>query len=240
MVGDAHDEAHVVLDEQHGQLVVRRGRADELAELADLLVVEAAGRLVEQQQPRPRDQRAGELDALQRPVGQRRRRGASGELARGRRTSSVSSASGSARRAAARVCAPTGRSRAPSSRGRARCSGTSARSPADDPVRRASRAGLARRTRARPRRLVEPGDHVEDRRLARAVRADQPDDLPLARRRTRPVERDDARRSAGSRPRRRGAPRGSSLKRRATNLRGHACPLTVSTASCPWRESWRG
>ena len=40
---------------------------DHLAERADLLVVQPAGRLVEQEQARRRDERAGELDPLQRP-----------------------------------------------------------------------------------------------------------------------------------------------------------------------------
>ena len=39
-----------------------------VAELLDLLVVEAAGRLVEQQQPRAGGERAGELDPLARAV----------------------------------------------------------------------------------------------------------------------------------------------------------------------------
>ena len=45
-----------------------------VAELGDLLVVQAAGGLVEQEQPRLRDERACELDALLDPVRQRRRR----------------------------------------------------------------------------------------------------------------------------------------------------------------------
>src|SRR5262249_44321112 len=45
---------------------------DERAELLDLLVTEAAGRLVEQEQPRRRCERATQLDALLRPVRQLR------------------------------------------------------------------------------------------------------------------------------------------------------------------------
>ena len=67
MVGDAHDEVHVVLDEQHGQLQVVAHRADERRELVHLGVVEAARGLVEQQQARLRDERARKLDALERP-----------------------------------------------------------------------------------------------------------------------------------------------------------------------------
>ena len=67
VVRDAHDEIHVVLDQHHGELQVVAQRADERRELVDLLVVEPARWLVEQDQPRLRDERAGELDALQRP-----------------------------------------------------------------------------------------------------------------------------------------------------------------------------
>ena len=57
----------MVLDEQHGELAVVADLLDEAAELLDLLVVEPARRLVEQQQLRLRHERAGELDPLQRP-----------------------------------------------------------------------------------------------------------------------------------------------------------------------------
>ena len=50
----------------------RSSRSDTIssAELVDLLVAEAAGRLVEHQQPRPLAERAGDLDPLERAVGQ--------------------------------------------------------------------------------------------------------------------------------------------------------------------------
>ena len=66
-LGDPHHEPHVVLDEEHGEVEVVAHLRDERAELRDLLVVEAAGRLVEQQEPRLGRERARELDALQRP-----------------------------------------------------------------------------------------------------------------------------------------------------------------------------
>ena len=47
-----------------------RSASSRSAELVDLAVAEAARRLVEQQQPRPRAQRARQLDALERAVGQ--------------------------------------------------------------------------------------------------------------------------------------------------------------------------
>jgi hypothetical protein len=52
----------VVLDEQDRQVVVRAHPSDQLAQLRHLLVVEAAGRLVEEEQPRPRHQRARDRD----------------------------------------------------------------------------------------------------------------------------------------------------------------------------------
>ena len=52
VLGDAHHEVHVVLDEQHRQLVVVADLADEAPELLDLLVVQAAGGLVQQKQLR--------------------------------------------------------------------------------------------------------------------------------------------------------------------------------------------
>ena len=57
----------MVLDEQDRQLVVGTQPADQLGEAPDLLVVEAAGRLVEQKELRLCRKRARELDALQRP-----------------------------------------------------------------------------------------------------------------------------------------------------------------------------
>jgi hypothetical protein len=59
----------VVLDQKHGQLPVVADLLDEATEIRDLLVVEPSGRLVEQQQLGLRNERAGELDALQRSEG---------------------------------------------------------------------------------------------------------------------------------------------------------------------------
>src|SRR5580765_3028190 len=47
-VADRHHEVHVVLDEQHGQVEVLAHLADHIRELSDILVVQPAGRLVEQ------------------------------------------------------------------------------------------------------------------------------------------------------------------------------------------------
>ena len=59
------------LDDEDRQLEVRTQAADERAELVDLFVIQAAGRLVEQEQPRAGCERAGELDLLLRPERQR-------------------------------------------------------------------------------------------------------------------------------------------------------------------------
>ena len=55
-----------MLDEQHGDLALVADAPDEAAELADLLVIEPASRLVEQQQLRACGERARQLDPLAR------------------------------------------------------------------------------------------------------------------------------------------------------------------------------
>ena len=49
VVGDRHHQAHVMLDQQHRDVALVADAADQVAEHVDLFVVEAAGRLVEQQ-----------------------------------------------------------------------------------------------------------------------------------------------------------------------------------------------
>src|SRR5690349_12160956 len=73
-VGDAHHEVHVVLDQQDRQLERRADPPDQAGELPDLVVAEAAGGLVEQQQARAGSESPGELDPLHRPEGQPGRR----------------------------------------------------------------------------------------------------------------------------------------------------------------------
>jgi len=68
VLADVHHQPHVVLDEEDRQLALVAQPPDQADELVDLLVVEAAGGLVEQQQARPAGERSRELDALQRPV----------------------------------------------------------------------------------------------------------------------------------------------------------------------------
>ena len=148
-----------------------------------------------------RDERAGELDALQRRVGEApTRRARRDRLARRDRATSMRASlavrlAEPARRANARR---RGRSRAPSSARRARCSGTSARCRGGR--RRTARPSAGpRRRRAHGAgiRLVESSDDVEGRRLARAVRADQSEDLTLGDVERDVVEGDDAPEAAG-------------------------------------------
>lgn len=58
LVRDSHHQVHVVLDQQHGDAQPVADVADAAAELVDLLMVEAARRLVQQQQLGLGDQRA--------------------------------------------------------------------------------------------------------------------------------------------------------------------------------------
>ena len=64
----------MVLDEEHREVEVVADLLDEDTELRDLLVIQPAGRLVEEEQPRLGDERAGQLDALLDAVRQRRSR----------------------------------------------------------------------------------------------------------------------------------------------------------------------
>ena len=67
----------------------------------------------------------------------------------------------------------------------------------DDAVRRRVQQALAVEVELARVGLVEPRDHVEERRLAGAVRADQPDDLALLDVERDVVDRDDAAEAAG-------------------------------------------
>ena len=69
-VGDAHDHAHLVLDEQDGDAQVVAQPADEARHLGGLGGVHARGRLVEQQQPRLRGERPRDLESTLVAVGQ--------------------------------------------------------------------------------------------------------------------------------------------------------------------------
>src|SRR6266446_5560016 len=66
LVGDRHNQVHVVLDQQHGYLPLVAHSANEEAEFGHLFVVEPPGRFVEQQEPWLRGQRPRQLDPLAR------------------------------------------------------------------------------------------------------------------------------------------------------------------------------
>jgi hypothetical protein len=69
-VGDPHDDAHVVLDEEHRQLLLHAQLGDEVGELGGLLRVHAGRRLVEEQELRLRRQRPRHLQPALVAVGE--------------------------------------------------------------------------------------------------------------------------------------------------------------------------
>ena len=60
----AHHQAHLMLDQQHGQLELVADALDQVAELDPFAMVEAGRRLIEQQQPRLCGERARDFDTL--------------------------------------------------------------------------------------------------------------------------------------------------------------------------------
>src|SRR5207253_2182948 len=67
---DAHDQLHVVFDEQNADLELVADEADQLHQFDLLLRVHSGGRLVEQQQARLGGQRPRDLEAALIAVGQ--------------------------------------------------------------------------------------------------------------------------------------------------------------------------
>ena len=159
-----------------------------------------AGRLVEQQQLGLRDERAGELDALQRPEREGPRRAAARSL-RARRSRAPRAPR--RRRRGSRVCAPTSTL---SSTVIVLNSSTfwnvRAIPRRDDPVHGRLQQRLAGELDLALVRRVEPGDHVERGRLAGAVRPDQADDLAVQHVERDPVEGDDPAEPASDIPQR--------------------------------------
>ena len=70
-VGEARDYLHVVLDEQHGDLASFERRHHHVHQIELLLDRNTAGRLVEQQQPRPADHRHADIEQLAHALRQR-------------------------------------------------------------------------------------------------------------------------------------------------------------------------
>ena len=194
-VADLHHERHVVVDQEHARLVVVAHGADDGGELGHLALGQPGGRLVEQQEARLGRERPGDAELPLVAVGEAACR-LLARTARARRAPS----SASARRRASRGRAPQPSaatstfSRTLSDANEPQCWNVRAR-PA-----RPRRCGDHRVTSWPPSstvpagREVEPGEDVDERRLARAVRADQADDLV-------PVELERRRRGARGRPR---------------------------------------
>ena len=173
-------------------------------EIGLLELVEAGGRLVEQQQARIGGERARDLDAAARAVG---------KLAAQRTAATSRNAEQTRERSGARACLRQARVGAEREQRRAQRRPLAAERADGDIVEtlRSSTRSMCWKVRAMPsardrvRRQVgdrpagegdlagvgdvEPGDHVDQRGLARAVRSDQADDLALAHVEIDPVER---------------------------------------------------
>ena len=70
VVGNLHDHAHVVLDQQDRDVVLVADEAEEAVELGRLARIEAGGRLVEAEEERLGAHGAGDLEAPLRAIGQ--------------------------------------------------------------------------------------------------------------------------------------------------------------------------
>ncbi len=190
MVGDPHHEVHVVLDEQNRQVALVAEAQHEVAELLDLLVVEPAGGLVEEQQGRLGDQRAGDLDTLLRAV----RQGRGGEPRAIGEADDVERFEGLLLPHPAAAGVPADEDVLEHGH---RAEEVDVLEGARDP---AAHDSVGRRLEQRRPvelhlslvRRVEPRDDVERRRLAGAVRADQPGHDPLGDLERDAVEGDNA------------------------------------------------
>ena len=197
-LAEPHDHAHVVLDHDQRAAEVVPDQRQRLDELVALPLVQAGGRLVQEQElsasPRVREAcRAGA-----------RARAASPVASASARSASPSRSSSSVRHAArptVRIPTPT----PPSSTFSSTVSPGNSRTDWNVRARprRASWCGLQPVTslpsRNTPRRrLLEPGKRVDERRLAGAVRPDQTEDLALGGARDRHRRRHGPRRSGPS------------------------------------------
>ncbi len=157
-------------------------------------MVETACRLVEQQELRPRRERACELDSLQRPERQSRRRRVR-ELREPERVEGLEHLGANAALAAgrdARVRADEDVVEDAHVRAELQVLEGARDAEPDDAVRRLAQQVLALVADGAAARLVEPRDDVERRRLPGAVRADQAGDLVLLHRQRKLVEGEDA------------------------------------------------
>ena len=206
-VGDLHDQSHVVLDQQDGHAALVPDGPDQPGQRPDLLVVEPRRRLVEQEEPGLAGQRPGELDALERAEGEAGGRMVRHALEPEERDQLARPAPDPL------LLAPHGREpegarhEVPAGPAvhadhdvlqdrEAREQGEVLERAADperrDPVRRGVVDRAPLELERAPLRRVEPGQAVEDGRLAGAVGADQPHDLAGGHLEGDAVEGDDA------------------------------------------------
>ena len=195
VLGHAHDDLHVVLDQEDRQVLLLAELVHELGEPLGLLRVHAGRGLVEQQQLRVGRERPRDLHAALVAVGQVRRASAragrsSAPRTRASRAPSRATSTSSRRTLGVRRIEPN-RPGAACARAEPTITFSRRRHRREqaDVLERARHAGSAViRSGRRPvtscaveqdpagRRLVEPGEHVEEGRLAGAVRADDRDD----------------------------------------------------------------
>ena len=177
-VADLHDQRHVVVDQQHAGAVLVAHRADDRGELGHLRLREAGGRLVHQDEARLGRERARDAEPPLVAVRERRRRAR--PRTRRARARSSSSAARAPRAAAARADAERRDLDVLAHRQRAERVAVLERAREPVPaaaVRRPARDVAALELDRAARRPVEAAEHVDERRLAGAVRADQADDL---------------------------------------------------------------
>src|ERR1700722_14379632 len=186
---DRRDQRHVVIDEDGERPGLLRYPPDHRGQVRGLLVGEARGGLVEQDQPRFAGDRAGDLDQAALARGERadlrpRRDAAADELDRGEHVVT-----------AGRAAQPGVDHRHVVVDGQVgdRLLGLegAAHPPAGAAEMRHPQQVLVERGDGAGRRADEPGQHVEERGLAGAVRADQPAHA-VGERQAHPVERGDA------------------------------------------------
>src|SRR2546421_1816219 len=206
-VGDLHDQPHVVLDQEHRRAAGVADGAQELGERRDLLVVQPARGLVGQEQLRPAAERARQLDPLERAEREPRgwmirdgleiqereelaRRGADGLL--------LPADPGQAQRVREEIAARPAvdadhdvlehRQRREEREVLERAADAELR----DAMRRQRQERATLEEDGAAIRRVEPRETVEERGLARAVGADEPDDLAHVDVERDGVEGDDA------------------------------------------------
>ena len=200
MVGHVHDEVHVVLDEQHVSFSSSRSRRMNAASsptsswLSPPAGSSSSSRRGFETSARASSTRFSVPNGSP-AAGRLGDAGDADEVERLERGPLRGALALEARDACARRRA---RSRARSSSGTARRSGTCARSRAGStPLGGVRRSDLPSKTTSPCVEPVEPRDHVERRRLAGAVRADQPGDRAFLDVERDVVERDDAAEAQG-------------------------------------------